>query len=132
MGGEHRLNAFRQALLAFEPKSRIQEVLQREMLGHLDTMTMARQLRLLGVSESIPGVLWLIVLLGALLTIAFVWMLDMTPVSQLVLGGAAAFFLGMLIFLIYAMDHPLKGAVGIAPNAYESVYDLVMKWDERE
>jgi hypothetical protein len=132
MGGEHRLNAFRQALLAFEPKTPTQEILQREMLSHLDTMTMARELRLLGVAESIPGVLWLIVLLGALLTIGFVWMLHMSPVAQFVLGGAAAFFLGMLIFLIYAMDHPLKGAVGIAPNAYESVYDLVMKWDERE
>ncbi len=95
-------------------------------------MTMSRELRLLGVAETIPGVLWLTVVLGALLTMAFVWMLSMSTVAQFVLGGAAAFFLGMLIFLIYAMDQPLKGAVGVAPRAYKSVYDLVMKWDERE
>jgi hypothetical protein len=119
-------------VLGFEPATKTHELLQREMLGRLADMTVARELRLLGVAESIPGVLWLTVLLGALLTIAFVWMLHMSAVAQLVLGGAAAFFLGMPIFPIYAMDHPLKGAVGIAPRAYESLYDLVTKWAERE
>jgi hypothetical protein len=35
-----------------------------------------------------------------------------------------------MIFLIYAMDHPLRGAVSVSPGAFSSVYDLVMKWDE--
>jgi hypothetical protein len=132
MGGEHRLNALRQAVLSFEPATKTQEVLQREMLDYLNAMTMSRELRLLGVTEAIPGVLWLTVVLGALLTIAFVWMLHMGLSSQLLLGAAAAFFLGLIFFLIYAMDHPLKGAVGLPPHAFESVYDHVMKWDERQ
>jgi hypothetical protein len=132
MGGEHRLNALRQTLASFEPATKTQELMQREMLDYLNTMTMSRELRLLGVSESIPGVLWLTVVLGALLTIVFVWMLHMGRKSQLLLGGAAAFFLGLIFFLIHAMDHPLKGAVGLTPHAFESVYDLVMKWDERQ
>jgi len=32
----------------------------------------------------------------------------------------------MLIFLIYAMDRPLQGAVSV----FVSVYDSVMKWDD--
>jgi hypothetical protein len=102
------------------------------MLVYLNTLTMARELRLQGVSEAIPGVLWLTVALGALLTIAFVWMLHMDRRSQLLLSAAAAFFLGLMIFLIYAMDHPLRGAVSLAPEGFESVYELVMKWDERQ
>jgi hypothetical protein len=35
-----------------------------------------------------------------------------------------------MIFLIYAMDHPFQGAVSVDPGAFQSVYDLVMKWDE--
>jgi uncharacterized protein DUF4239 len=132
MGGEHRLDALRQKVLAFEPATKTQELLQKEMLSHLNSMTMSRELRLQNVSEAIPGVLWLTVVLGALLTIAFVWMLHMEWKSQLLLSAAAAFFLGLMIFLIYAMDHPLRGAVALSPEAFESVYDLVMKWDESQ
>ena len=41
-------------------------------------------------------------------------------------GGITALGLGMLIFLIYAMDRPLQGAVSV----FVSVYDSVMKWDD--
>jgi hypothetical protein len=130
-GGERRLEALRRTVLGFEPTTATQAILQREMLDYLNIMTMSRELRLLGVSEAIPGVLWLAVAIGALLTIAFVWMLHMDRGSHFLLGGATAFFLGMMIFLIYAMDNPLKGAVGLEPHAYRSVYDLVMKSDRQ-
>ena len=35
-----------------------------------------------------------------------------------------------MIFLIYALDHPLQGAVSVPADSFRSVYDLVMKWDE--
>jgi len=47
----------------------------------------------------------------------------------IILGGIAAFFLGITIFLI-SMNRPQKGAVSVRPDAFQSVYDLVMKWDE--
>jgi hypothetical protein len=39
--------------------------------------------------------------------------------------------LGVIIFLIVAMDRPLQGSVSITPEAYEVMYALVMRWDER-
>ena len=50
--------------------------------------------------------------------------------SQILLGGITAFFPGITIFLIYAMDRPLQGAVSVSSDSFQSVYDLVMKWDE--
>ena len=73
-----------------------------------------------------PG-LWYVVFTGAILMIAFLWMLQMELVSQIILGGITAFFLGIMIFLIYA---PLKGAVSVRPDSFQSVCDLVMRWDE--
>jgi hypothetical protein len=46
------------------------------------------------------------------------------------LGGITAIFLGVMTFLIYAMDHPLQGAVSVGDEPFQSVFDLVMKWDE--
>jgi hypothetical protein len=62
--------------------------------------------------------------------IAFLWMLRMELTSQILLGGITALFLGIMIFLTYAMDHPLQGAVSVPPDSFQSVYDLVMKWGE--
>jgi Protein of unknown function (DUF4239) len=129
-GGEHRLQVLRQTVLSFEPTTKTLELLQNEMLRYLDAMTDSRQQRLSAVQERIPGVLWYIVVIGAFITIAFVWMLHMKLTSQIMLGGITAFGLGMMVFLIYAMDHPLRGAVSVSPAEFNSVYDMVMKWDE--
>jgi hypothetical protein len=57
-------------------------------------------------------------------------MLHMHFGSQFLLGGITALFLGFLIFLIYSLDRPLQGAISVTPDAFKTVYDQVMKWDE--
>ncbi len=130
MGGEHRLAVIRSTLMSYEPVTKTQELLQSELLRYLDAMTVAREQRLATVTASIPRVLWYVVFIGAFLMIAFLWMLHMELMPQIVLGGTTAFFLGIMIFLIYAMDRPLQGAVSVPPEFFRSVYDLVMKRDE--
>jgi hypothetical protein len=93
-------------------------------------MMVLREQRLASVAASIVRVLWYVVFIGVFLMIAFLWVLHMELVSQIVLGGITAFFLGIMIFLIYAMDRPLQGAVRVPPDSFQSVYDLVMRWDE--
>jgi hypothetical protein len=129
-GGEHRLEAIRDTLYAFEPESKTQEVLHDEIIRQFNTLTVAREQRLNAVSSSMPKVLWYVVILGGLLTIVFLWMIHMDFVPQIFLGGITAIFLGVMTFLLYAMDHPLQGAVSVGPEPFQSVYDLVMKWDE--
>ena len=131
MGGDHRLEVIRSTLMSYEPVKKTQEQLQDEVLRYLDAMTVAREQRLAAVTAAIPPVLWYVVFIGAFLMIAFLWMLHMELVSQIILGGITAFFLGIMIYLIYAMDRPLQGAVSIPSDSFRSVYDLVMKWDAR-
>ena len=130
MGGEHRLYVIRAQLMSYEPATKTQEVLHSELLRYLDAMMVSREQRLASVTAAIPPVLWYVVAIGAFLSIAFLWMLHMELAPQILLGGVTAFFLGIVIFLIYAMDHPLQGAVSVPPDSFKSVYDLVMKWDE--
>jgi len=117
-------------MFSFEPTTKSLELLQNEMLRYLNAMTIAREQRLSAVAERIPGVLWYVVVIGAFITIAFVWMLHMKLIPHFVLGGITAFGLGIMIFLIYAMDHPMRGAVSVSPDEFSSVYEAVMKWDE--
>src|SRR5262249_9030543 len=115
IGGEHRLQVFRAALMSFEPATKTQEVQHNQLLRYLDAMRVWRQQRMETVNAAIPGVLWYVVVIGAFLMIAFLWMLHMELAPQILLGGITAFFLGIMIFLIYALDHPLQGAVSVPP-----------------
>jgi DMSO reductase anchor subunit len=129
-GGEHRLEAVRATLYAFEPESKTQTVLHDEIIRQFNTLNVAREQRLNAVSSSMPAVLWYVVILGGVLTIMFLWMIHMDFLPQIFLGGTTAIFLGVMTFLIYAMDHPLQGAVSVGAEPFQSVFDLVMKWDE--
>jgi TRAP transporter TAXI family solute receptor len=130
VGGDHRLQAIRQKLFSFEPKTASQAEIHREMLRYFNAMNVAREQRQDAVFSSIPDVLWYVLLIGALVTIVFLWMLHMDLLPQILFGGITAVFLGTMIFLIYAMDHPLQGAVSVGPDALQSVYDLEMKWED--
>jgi TRAP transporter TAXI family solute receptor len=130
VGGDHRLQAIRHNLLSFEPTSKTQEVVHGEMLRYFNTLNVSREQRLSAVTSSIPGVLWYVVIIGAVVAIVFLWMLHMHLMPQLLLGGITAFSLGIMTFLIYAMDHPLQGGVNVGSEPFQSVYDLTMKWDE--
>jgi NMT1-like family/Protein of unknown function (DUF4239) len=130
VGGDHRLQAIRKTLFSYEQTPKPQEMLHGEMLHYFNTMNVSREQRLSAVSSAIPDVLWCVVIIGSLVTIVFIWMIHMDLIPQIVLGGTTAFFLGLTTFLIYAMDHPLQGGVGVGPEPFQAVYDSAMKWDE--
>ena len=130
-GGDHRLQVLRQTLFTYEPTTKTQELLHNEMLRAMNAQMVAREQRLSAVTAAIPPVLWYVVVAGAFITIAFVWMLHMKQITQFLLGGITAVGIGILIFLIYAMDRPLQGAVSVSPEAFVSAYDSVMKWDDQ-
>jgi hypothetical protein len=75
-------------------------------------------------------VLWYVVAVGAPGNIILIWMLNMRFFTHIILGVIVAFFLGVVIFLIIAMDRPMRGEVSVQPAAYQLVYEVLMQWDE--
>ena len=43
------------------------------------------------------------------------------------ISGALSLFLAVVIFLIAALDNPFRGEVSVRPEAYQLVYDTLMK-----
>jgi hypothetical protein len=129
-GGSNRLNMIQFSILKFEPRTAGEQQLHGQTLEDFAQFVAARQSRLAGVQTAIPGVLWYAVLIGALINIVLIWMLDMRFFTHMLLGGIVSFFLGVMIFLIASMDHPMKGEVSVQPTNHQLVYDTLMLWDE--
>jgi hypothetical protein len=129
-GGARRIAVIERRLTEFEPQTKTQEILHNQGLASLKDLREARQARVMGHWVAIPGVLWYVVLVGALVNILLFWLLDARLHVLLLLGGIVSFFLGVMIFLIIAMDRPTRGEVSVSTDAYQQVFDYVMRWDD--
>ena len=54
----------------------------------------------------------------------------MRPLQQFFLGTITAFFLGVILFVIVALDDPLRGESGLDPEPLQLLWDRTMIWDE--
>jgi hypothetical protein len=122
-----QITSFFDELLTFNPTNKREEIIYAETLRQFNTFVELRRARLASVTTGIPAVLWWVVALGALINIGLIWMLDMEVHVHLLLGGALSLFLGIVIFLIAAMDNPFRGDVSVGPDAFQLVYDTLMK-----
>ena len=87
-----------------------------------------RRTRLKSVTAGLPVALWSVLLVGAFLSIALTWFFDMR--SQSVRFWMIVIFcsiLGLMIFLLGALDCPFRGELSVGPEAFEIVYEQLMK-----
>lgn len=122
-----QITSFFDELLTFNPTEKREEIIHAETLRQFNTFVELRRSRLASVTTGIPAVLWWVVAVGALINIGLIWMLDMEVHVHVLLGGALSLFLGIVIFLIAAMDNPFRGDVSVGPDAFQLVYDTLMK-----
>ena len=54
-------------------------------------------------------------------------MLDMEVHVHVLLSGVLSIFLGIVIFLIAAMDNPFRGDVSVGPDSFQLLYDSLMQ-----
>jgi len=128
--GTHRLRQFTDDLLTFRPAELRDATVHAETLRQVNNYMDLRRSRLNSVTVGIPGVLWWVVAIGAVTALLLLAMLDMEIHVHLILGAALSMFLGLVIFLIAAMDNPFRGEVSVSPAPFRQVYDTLMQPSE--
>ena len=80
------------------------------------------------MTAAIPGVLWWVLLPGALgcLVAFLLFHVDNVRLHAFLLVGLA-FFLAMVLLVILALDRPFSGEAAIGPDSYQLVYDHNMR-----
>ena len=127
-GGSERLDRFQKTLVTFEPASERETLLHAEGLKAYNQMIAARQMRIDVVTTGLPGVMWLVVILGAFISliVAFFFRVDDVWLHS-ILVTMLAVFIGLVIFMVFALDRPFRGDLGVSPEPYELVYEQLMK-----
>jgi hypothetical protein len=78
-------------------------------------LTQARRDRLVMASGAVPGIIWVVLFTGALLTISFTFFFGTLNVrNQAVMTGALSLLILSVLVIIVAIDRPFAGAVQIS------------------
>jgi hypothetical protein len=127
-GGVERMNRFQDTLIAFEPTTEGQKLLHGEALRAYNNMIQARRLRLDAVGTGLPGVMWLVILVGAVISLSASFFFKVEDVRlHGILVTLLAMFVGLVIFMTFALDRPFRGDLGVRPGPYQIIYDHLMK-----
>jgi len=127
MEGVKTMDRVQSQLVAFEPVTESQKALALEALGSYDRMMDARRMRVDSVERRLPGVMWLVVVVGAFISLISTFFFPVLDArlhrTQI---GLLAGFIGLVIFMILALDRPYRGDLGLKPTPYEIVYEQLM------
>jgi hypothetical protein len=127
-GGVERMNTFQSVLDKFEPATEGQKLLHGETLRAYNLLIQARRLRLDAVGTGLPMIMWAVVIVGAFigLSASFFFKVEDARLHG-ILVTLLAIFMGLVIFMIFALDCPFQGDLAIRPAPYQLIYDQLMK-----
>ena len=111
-------------LFFFEPTTESQKILHAQTVGAFNHLMLQRRQRLDSVRGGLPGVLWCVLLPGAVgcILLCLFFHLDNARYQAVLLLGLAG-FLSMVLFVIIALDRPFSRDTGITPSAYQLFLD---------
>ena len=94
-----------------------------EIFGQLDRITESRRARLIAAEGAVPNVIWLVLLGGAAVTIAFTFFFGTESLrAQTVMTALLALLIFSELLIVVAIDRPFTGAVKVQPTALAQVF----------
>jgi len=121
---EHLTNIW-ESYLKIQPVSRTEIAFYDETIRRLDDLSSSRKERISTSQSEIPGELWVLLIGGGAIVMAFTFLFG-TP--DLVLHASAvaltAALMAFVMYLIFALEHPFVGTLSVKADAYTHVLEI--------
>lgn len=125
-GDATKITDFQTTLFRVNPVLEGHIALHAETISEFNELLKKRRLRLQSVTNGLPDTLWGVVIFGGLLNIFIPWFLvyDRQFIQDLMITLMAT-TIGLLVFLMAAMDNPFRGEFSVSSGAFELVYQMM-------
>ena len=121
------LTQIHEKLMDYEPPTSGKSVMHAETLRKFGDLIDLRRQRVDRVDDGLPTILWVVVVVGGLLTVGISFLFYIQDVRfHVLLLSILSVFIGLMIFLIAALDRPFRGEVSVSPASYQTIVDRVM------
>jgi hypothetical protein len=118
------LDELRGTILGLNPPTAQQtgydQMRYNEMLEQLHSLGDARRERLLVAEQGLPIILWIVLILGGVITVCFTYLFGLeNTLVHVLMVAALALIISISLFTVAALDYPFKGDIRIHPAPYE-------------
>ena len=121
------LHKFETDFMTFEPVTERDKILAAETYRAYNELTEARRFRMNSITAELPSPVWVMVIAGAILSIAATWFFHAASFAMhLWLSLVYSTLIGLLIYLIIALDNPYRGRISVGPDPLVRVHDQLM------
>ena len=122
------IDRLQDSLFAFEPTTERQKILHAETLHAYNALVLARRQRVDVATTALPTVLWVVLIPGAFACLVLALFFKIEDIKlQIICTLGLSSFIAMVLFVIFALDRPFIGEMGIKPDSYQIIYDQLMK-----
>jgi uncharacterized membrane protein len=109
-------------ILQFDPHTKGEQVLYELEQTQLHDAADARRSRLLEVREGIPDLLWVVLVVGGVITVTFTYLFGLkSNVAHALMVAALTLLMCGILFTIGEFNYPFSGVVEIRPDAFKEV-----------
>lgn len=116
------VNALYRTVLAYRPSDLGGAMLQQDILQQLNMLTQARRTRVVLSEGVVPGVVWTVLFIGAVVTVSFTFFFGTINLrAQVLMTGLLALTIFLGLEVILTVNRPFTGPVSVEPKPLETV-----------
>ena len=121
-----KMSGLIEAFYQMDEKSCPNKQIYAEALSRLNNLAEYRRLRIFTGNDTVPHVVWLVLLVGALFTVCFNYLFGMKNIkAQYLITATLTVTMSQILFLIYVLDHPFTGASRISAEPLRQVIEVM-------
>lgn len=106
----------------YTPRRGAEEIFFGEAVHKFSSLEELRAIRMLDSRMGIPALMWVTLILGGVVTVAFTFFFGVENLkTQVVMAGMLATIVALMLFTIMCMDFPFTGDIRITPEAFRQI-----------
>ena len=107
-----------------EVRTKEDQMVYAEGLNRIDELADARNARLVEAEESIPAILWAVLVAGGLMIVGFTYLFGLeNTLAHTLMVAALTLVISSVLFTIGLLEHPFSGNVRVGPQRFELVLE---------
>ena len=116
------------SVLSVNTRSKIDENICESAFETMKNITEYRRLRMFAVRQTVPSIIWSVLLIGGILSLVCTYFFGMkNALPQYMMTACFTIIITLMLYLIYVLDHCFTGANAISNEPLRMVLEIMMK-----
>jgi hypothetical protein len=102
-----------------QPRNDYEKIWYQEIISRMNSFSDARNARLFSRKNGIPEMMWNVLIIGGVITIAFSFLFGTSNAwAQMFMVSSLSGIIVLVLIMINALDHPFEGLITIGPDDF--------------